>query len=84
MDNIQLILLIATIPVVAIYLYFIISYTIGWFNLPDSIPNEKPPVTRVSLIIPARNEEDNILNILSDCVVQDYPSDLLEIIVVDD
>ena len=38
----------------------------------------------LSLIIPARNEEKNILHILRDLENQDYPIDKFEIIVVDD
>lgn len=38
----------------------------------------------VSVIIPARNEEVNIAELLSCLQKQDYPADLLEIIVVDD
>lgn len=46
---------------------------------------EKTPVsTKVSLIIPARNEEMTIKNCLHDILVQDFPADLLEVIVVDD
>ena len=38
----------------------------------------------VSIIIPARNEEDNIGRCLDSLLKQDYPSELMEIIVVDD
>lgn len=40
--------------------------------------------TRISLIIPARNEEANIGALLSALQQQSYPADLTEIIVVDD
>jgi len=38
----------------------------------------------VSIIIPARNEEANIGRCIDSLLAQDYPSDLMEIIVVDD
>ena len=38
----------------------------------------------VSIIIPARNEEDNIGKCLDSLLEQEYPSELMEIIVVDD
>lgn len=38
----------------------------------------------VTIVIAARNEEDNILECVSSCLDQDYPEDLLEVIVVDD
>lgn len=45
----------------------------------DSIPTKK-----VSVIIPVRNESQNILLLLEDLLAQEYPKDLLEIIIVDD
>mgnify|MGYP003352745261 FL=1 len=38
----------------------------------------------VSIIIPARNEEDNIGRCLESILAQDYPMEMMEIIVVDD
>jgi cellulose synthase/poly-beta-1,6-N-acetylglucosamine synthase-like glycosyltransferase len=40
--------------------------------------------TKVSIIIPARNEEQNILNCLHSIAAQTYPKHLLQVIVVDD
>jgi chlorobactene glucosyltransferase len=42
------------------------------------------PAPRLSVIIPARNEQDNIERCLLGLVQQTYPTDALEIIVVDD
>lgn len=39
---------------------------------------------KVSVIIPARNEERNLPFILTDLAAQDYPAELYEVIVVDD
>ncbi|MFC2176290.1 glycosyltransferase, partial [Bacteroidota bacterium] len=38
----------------------------------------------MSVLVAARNEENNIEHILSDLFKQDYPSDQFEIIVIDD
>jgi len=38
----------------------------------------------VSIVVPARNEEENIGRCLDSLLMQDYPRDLMEIIVVDD
>ncbi|MCZ2393806.1 MAG: glycosyltransferase [Chitinophagales bacterium] len=38
----------------------------------------------ISVIIPVRNEEKHIAALLNDLLLQDYPSSLLEIVVVDD
>jgi cellulose synthase/poly-beta-1,6-N-acetylglucosamine synthase-like glycosyltransferase len=40
--------------------------------------------TKVTIIIPARNEEQNILNCLQSIAAQTYPKHLLQVIVVDD
>jgi cellulose synthase/poly-beta-1,6-N-acetylglucosamine synthase-like glycosyltransferase len=41
-------------------------------------------VTTVTILIPARNEKENIGNILNDLVDQDFPTHLLEVVVIDD
>ena len=40
--------------------------------------------TTVSILIAARNEEDKIFNTIKDILAQDYPANLMELIVVDD
>jgi 4,4'-diaponeurosporenoate glycosyltransferase len=64
-----------------IFIGFIVSFIL--FNkfptLTKSTPTIKP---KVSIIVPARNEENNIENIISDLKLQDY--DIHEIICVDD
>ncbi len=45
---------------------------------------EETPTTKVSIIIPARNEAANIERCLQSILANDYPTSLLEIIVVDD
>jgi len=42
------------------------------------------PVEKISVIIPARNEEKTIANCIQSLLKQNYPGELLEIIVVDD
>lgn len=42
------------------------------------------PDTKISIIVPVRNEEKNISNILNCLSKQTYPSDKFEIIVIDD
>jgi len=59
-----------------------VSY--GWFSQKVFQPSGKVPGTKISIIIPARNEENNILNCLDDLINQDYPKELFEIIIVDD
>lgn len=56
----------------------------GWRKIPEFQVPEEMPKTRVSILIAARNEEDNIGSTLRDIVAQNYPAGLMEIIVVDD
>ena len=67
-----------------IYFVIISIYTYGWFRLKTYNPVNKNYSTVVSIIIPARNEEDNITNLINDLINQDYPSELYEIIIVND
>ncbi len=67
-----------------IYTAIILRYLEGWIALPIFKPKEKKPTTPLSILIPARNEADNILHCLNAILAQGYPSDLLEIIVIDD
>lgn len=56
-----------------------------WERLPEwGIPGDFQARTAVSVLIPARNEADNILHCLNSLLLQDFPADLLEIIVIDD
>jgi poly-beta-1,6-N-acetyl-D-glucosamine synthase len=73
------------IILVILYLIWIGYFFYGWLKNPVCSTNsnlrEKP---YVSLIIPVRNEELNMENILNDLIRQDYPEELFEIIIVDD
>lgn len=67
-----------------LYLAIVISFIIGWKRLPGfTLPLDSVQIP-VSIIIAARNEEDNISKIIQDVLAQDYNSSLMEIIVIDD
>lgn len=42
------------------------------------------PYSAVSVIVPTRNEEKNILRVLLELIAQDYPGEFLQVIVTDD
>jgi len=75
---------ILTIILAISYISIFLFYLLGWMSLPVYIPSESKPHTKVSIIIPARNEEQNIFSLLNDLLQQTYPPSLFEIIVVDD
>src|SRR4030095_628611 len=62
----------------------IFYYWQGLKNIPVFNTDQTMAPVSVSIIIPARNEENNIANLLEALQRQDYPKTLLEIIVVDD
>lgn len=61
-----------------------IYYWQAWNFIPDFVQPDLLPQTKISVIIPARNEEKNIGTLLQALKEQSYPSILFEVIVVDD
>lgn len=60
-------------------------YIKGWKALPIwSIPIDYQPTTKISVLIPARNEATNITACINSILAQTYPNTLFEIIVIDD
>lgn len=67
------------------YAVIIIAFTLGLVIIFKRAPSQTPAFTGfVSVIIAVRNEEGNILRILEDLEVQDFPVKSLEVIVADD
>jgi cellulose synthase/poly-beta-1,6-N-acetylglucosamine synthase-like glycosyltransferase len=81
----QALLIIAAI-ILGIYFLLIIYYRQSWVSIPDFRFQilDFNPTTKISVIIPARNEAENIKNCLDSIVNQSYPKHLFEILVVDD
>src|SRR5690606_10753973 len=68
----------------ACYATLVLFLVRGWKNLRDFKLDDRGPHTKVSVIIAARNEENNIAVTIEDILQQNYPSHLFELIVVDD
>jgi len=66
------------------YLAIISNIVLGWKSLPEWDTLKKSVNTKVSVLIAARNEEQNIAATLQSVTNQNFPSELLEIIVIDD
>ena len=76
--------LISCLLIVA-YVFIMFQYIQGWKGLPTwEVPENYSPKTIVSIIIAARNEEENILPCLQSIIAQTYPTHLWEVIVVND
>ena len=67
-----------------IYLLLINLYLYWFKRLKTFQPEDVQPATTFSIIIPARNEAENIENCLRSILKNNYPKDLFEIIVADD
>lgn len=78
------ILSIISLLLTLLYAFLVLFLKRGWHKLPV-YPNEKLfPKTKVSVLIAARNEEEKIHLTIDDLLAQDYPTHLLEIIIIDD
>lgn len=65
-----------------IHVLFYLKLAWGWRQIPTVSSEES--LIPFSVVIPVRNEADNIERILQRLAVQDYPEDLFEVIIVDD
>ncbi|HOP57807.1 MAG TPA: glycosyltransferase [Bacteroidales bacterium] len=75
----QWLLLVVIIP----YIYYLLKVYVSLSGIKPWIPSSEPNVN-VSLIVPCRNNANEILHLLAALAEQDYNKDLFEIVVVDD
>ena len=68
----------------AVYIVLICIYLYWFSKLKTFMPGNVAPATTFSIIIPARNEEDNIGHCLQSILNNNYPKHLYEVIVIDD
>jgi len=67
-----------------LYLFFVLFFLSGLFHLKQSPLMAPDSLSKVTVIVAARNEAKNLPGLLTDLIKQDYPKELLEIIIVDD
>ncbi|SEM02447.1 Glycosyltransferase, catalytic subunit of cellulose synthase and poly-beta-1,6-N-acetylglucosamine synthase [bacterium A37T11] len=67
-----------------LYVLVVSYFWLGWKRLRKPIPPQTLPDIRISVLIAARNEEQQIGDTIHDILSQDYPAGLFELIVVDD
>lgn len=68
------------------YAFLLQFYHRSWKQQPEDgpTPSGYTPVTAISVLVPARNEEGNIGYCIKSLLAQDYPQQLLDIIIIDD
>lgn len=80
----QLFFLIIVVLLLLSYILLILYYKAGWMQLPSFTSTNKELHTKITVIVPARNEERTIGNCLTSILQQNYPQQLFEVIVIDD
>ncbi|MGC9337148.1 MAG: glycosyltransferase [Candidatus Cloacimonadia bacterium] len=66
------------------YVAFLLFVTLGTFQLYQPLQEEPEQFRYISVIVAARNEEENIASLIESLIQQDYPKDKYEIIVASD
>jgi cellulose synthase/poly-beta-1,6-N-acetylglucosamine synthase-like glycosyltransferase len=66
------------------YLLLMLRYSRDWNQLKEFLPREKDYKTKVSVIVVARNEADNITACLKSILSQNYPIPFFDIVLADD
>jgi cellulose synthase/poly-beta-1,6-N-acetylglucosamine synthase-like glycosyltransferase len=77
----------SAILLIAVYGGLIAFYLRAWKAIPVYAPAAgaaRPGTTLITVLVPARNEENNIIDCLESLSRQTYPPDLYEVIVIDD
>ncbi len=80
----------ASIVIALVLLVMAIAFAVvlnAWtavFNRQESSDRVSGDMPRVTIIVPARNEERNVAAVLQDLYAQDHPRTLMEVILVDD
>jgi cellulose synthase/poly-beta-1,6-N-acetylglucosamine synthase-like glycosyltransferase len=73
-----------TLFLTAVYAGLVLFFRRGWKRIVAPGGSVSGLQTRVSVIVAARNEEENIAETITDLLAQDYPPQLVEFIIVDD
>ena len=80
------ILLTISILLLSAYVILLMYYRIAWSQLPafQPITRNPQPQTHLTVIIPARNEAQNLPALLNSLEVQTYPKQFFQVLVIDD
>lgn len=66
------------------YALLLSRFIMGWFRLKKYVPHTPDTLPGVTIILPVRNEEQQITRCIESLLQQDYPRHLMEIIVLND
>lgn len=69
----------------AFYSFYILYFIVGWLRTNNfKLANELKSFPTISIIIPVRDEEEHIRDLILDIQSQNYPQSKLDIIIIDD
>lgn len=77
-------MILVLIFITVLYGLLITAFVVGFDKVKNFNINNKVPTTRFSIIIPFKNEVENLPSLLNSIVELNYPLDLFELILVDD
>lgn len=80
----MLFITIGTILLIAGYVSLVAFFLYGWWKLKEFNGTATKKHVFITVIVPVRNEEKNIVHLLRDLKEQTYPADKYEVIIVDD
>lgn len=80
----MLFITIGTILLIAGYVSLVAFFLYGWWKLKEFTGTAPKKHVFITVIVPVRNEEKNIVHLLRDLKEQTYPADKYEVIIVDD
>jgi len=83
MNSYETAILIISLACGTAYSVLILSFTVGWLKL-KQYSNSESPTTFISILIPYRNEQENIDPLMRSLKAQNYPQDLFELIFIND
>lgn len=66
------------------YLFLMIALIYGWHSIPEFIPDNFPAEISFSVIVPFRNEAENLPLLLKSIAELQYPRSKFEVLLVDD
>ena len=72
------------IAIIIVYLIFIVGFIYGFDKVEDFELQDLEPKTKFSVIIPFKDEAENLSELLNSIYRLNYPKTLFEIILVDD
>ena len=82
-NMLQLIFIIGFVVLIG-YVMLLLFYRIKWNSIPNYTSDALHQNTFVSIIVAARNEEDNIEKLIQSIIAQTYPASHYELIIIDD